>query len=182
LKLFFLSTHYSHPIDYNEEKIEEAKKQKRILKECIIKINNWGALQNKKSIEFSRSDRYTIDDICEKFQSAMDDDFNTPQALSYLFKLTDLGAKFISADNEEACNYLKGKLQEYLEIFAINVETQKIPPEIKKLAQERDAAKKSKDFKRADQIREQILTKFNLISIDTGTNVTFIPVDIDKKD
>ena len=182
LKLFFLSTHYSHPIDYNEEKIEEARKQKKIFEECIAKIDAWGVLENKKSVEFSQLDRKKIEDICERFQSAMDDDFNTPQALSHLFELADLGARFISADKEEAFKYLKGKLQEYLNIFAIKIETKETDPGAKKLAQERDIAKKNKEFKVADQKREQILTEYKLITIDTGTNVTFVPVDQNKID
>lgn len=180
LKLFFLSTHYSHPIDYNEEKIEEARKQKKIFEECLAKIDNWGALENRGGVEFADSDRKKIENICEKFQGAMDDDFNTPQALSYLFELADLGARFISTDKEEAFRYLKGKLQEYLNIFAINIEIKEITPEVKRLAQERDFAKKNKDFKAADQIRGQILKECKFIAIDTATNITFVSVDQSK--
>jgi cysteinyl-tRNA synthetase len=181
LKLFFLSTHYSHPIDYNEEKIEEAKKQKKTFDEFFEKINNWGLLEKKTKLEFSQSDKAKIETICNKFQNAMDDDFNTPQALSYLFELTDLGARFISTDKEEAFNFLSDKLREYLNIFAIKVKSkEKLDPELIKLAKERDVAKKNKDFKRADEIRVQILTEFNFVSVDTAGNLTVIKIDEKK--
>ena len=78
LKLFFLSAHYSHPIDYNEEKIEEAKKQK----ESLDGFFNTIYILHRGEAEpiISDKDRNKIYSIFNKFEEAMDNDFNTAQA------------------------------------------------------------------------------------------------------
>jgi len=101
LKLFFLSAHYSNPVDYSDEKIEECKKQKKSFDDFIDKVNNWQKVKPVPSSE----DKVKIDEICKKFESAMDEDFNTPQAMACLFKLLDLGFGSISADKDAAKDY-----------------------------------------------------------------------------
>ena len=170
LKLFFLSTHYSHPIDYTQDKIEECRKQRKSFDDFIDKVNNW---QRVKPVPSSR-DKIKIDGICEKFQAAMDDDFNTPLALGYLFELIDFGSKLISSDKEEAFNYAKSKLEEFFNIFGLKVRPKKeMPAELLAMIAERNLARKNKDFKKADAIRDKIKEKFKTVSFDTSGSTTF---------
>lgn len=178
LKLFFLSTHYSHPVDYSEEKIKEAKKQKKIFDDFIDKVNNW---QRTKPADFSDKDKMKTDMICEKFADALDDDFNTPQALAALFELVDLASGFISFDKERGFLYAKSKLEEFLRIFGISIRgKQKIPRAVLRKISERNLARKNKDFKKADMIREELEKKSYLVS-DTASSVTLTFADSEKE-
>jgi len=178
LKLFFLSTHYSHPIDYSEEKIEEVRKQKKSFKNFLDKVNNWLLLKERTKKDFSNKDKTKIDNICMKFQEAMDDDFNTPKALACLFELIDLGSAFVSSDKYDTFNYVKNKLEGFFRIFGLKIKSKKaLNSEIIKLAKERNSAKKNKDFKKADAIREKIERKTGFYVIDTSGNATFAEIE-----
>ena len=177
LKLFFLSAHYSHPIDYNEEKIEEARKQKNSFEGFFDKVNNWGLLEEKTKITTSAADRAKIDNICAKFEKAIDDDFNTPGALACLFELVDLGSAFVSADKKEAFNYAKEKLENFFGILGLKVTPKKkIPEELLVKLSEIETARANKDFKKADMIREEIKTKFKFAVSNTRTNITITEI------
>jgi cysteinyl-tRNA synthetase len=181
LKLFFLPAHYSHPIDYNEDKIMESAKQRQIFDDFFDRVNNWGILEKKSKMVFSEKEKTMIDVICDNFQKAMDDDFNTPQALACLFELVDLGAKFVTADKEAAFQYVNSKTQEFFDIFNLGVKPRKpLDPKVVQLIKERDAAKKSRDFQKADELRDVAKTTFNLLICDTASNVTATAVKIDE--
>ena len=183
LKLIFLSTHYLHPVDFTGEKIDEARKQKKGFDEFFYKVNNWGLLEKGEEIEFSKADKTKIDTVCLKFRDAMDDDFNTPQALACLFELIDIGSRFVSADKEKAFNYVNSKIKEFFNILGITVKPkEEITKEGIEKIKERDLAKRNKDFKKADLLRNEIKSKFNYIVIDTGSNATIIQVESDNKE
>jgi len=169
LKLFFLSVHYSHPIDYNAEKIEEAGKQKNIFYEFFDRANNWDIADLKPKAVTSLKDMEKIDAIADKFEKAMDDDFNTPQALGYLFELADLGSKFVSQDKKEAFIYIDKRLKNFLGIFGIKEKPKTtLPAEMLLKVKERAQARKNKDFKRADELREDIKKRFGYFVEDTS--------------
>ncbi|MCM8770773.1 MAG: cysteine--tRNA ligase [Candidatus Omnitrophica bacterium] len=173
LKLFFLSTHYSHPIDYNAEKIEEAKKQKISFWEFFDKVNFWQEPQEKKEITVLEEDFHKIDALAATFVQAMDDDFNTPQAMAHLFELLDLGSLFVAQDKFKAFSYAKEKLEEFFAIFGLEVKPKKdLPAEIKKYKIEREIARKNKDFEKADRLRQEI-EKSGYRVIDTAVTTTF---------
>lgn len=171
LKLFFLSAHHKNPVDYTEEKIEEGKKQKESFDNFFDKVNNWQA----KKAASSDTDKTKIDDICKKFEQAMDDDFNTAGALATLFELIDAGSSFISSDKKEAFSYVKNKLENFFSILGLKVKPKKqAPRDMLEMLSEREKARKNKDFKKADNIRKEIASKFDAIIADTGTGFTFI--------
>jgi cysteinyl-tRNA synthetase len=177
LKLFFLSAHYSHPIDYNEEKIGEAKKQKKNFEDFFDKVNNWIKVKPLSSAK----DKAKIESLSLKFEKAMDDDFNTPLALGCLFELIDLASGFVSSDKEEAFNYAKVKIEAFFAIFGLIVKPKKeIPAEVFNMESERQQARRNKDFQKADAIRNEIKTKFKFIAIDTASSATFTQIDFDN--
>ncbi|MFH0739259.1 MAG: cysteine--tRNA ligase [Candidatus Omnitrophota bacterium] len=176
LKLFFLSAHYSHPIDYTEEKIEEVKKQKNNFNSFFGKVNDWHLLKGKNKSVTSEQDRNKIENICLSFQQVMDDDFNMPKGLACLFELMDLGYQFISLDKEEGFNYVKSKLEILLHIFGLEVPLKQVIPEnIKKMRMERDKAKENKDFQKADEIRKE-MSRFGYVASDTAGGTTITPI------
>lgn len=173
LKLFFLSTHYSHPIDYNEEKIQECKKQKKNFDNVFDSINNWMETKNRPiTLE---NNKIKVDNIVAKFEKAMDDDFNTPLALAALFELADLASSFISSDKKEAFGYIKMKLEAVFEVFGLRAKPKKtLPPQMLELASQREEARRNKDFPKADALRQEIKREFHYLTMDTVRSVTFI--------
>ncbi len=159
LKIFFLKTHYRSPVDYSAEKMEEAKKNwkefLRFFEHC-----------SQRQVEMVRGARGTVEEgkAMVEFAAAMDEDLNTPKALAVLFDLVNAGHRMLESKDPMArfsagsvfqtlitCANILGLFQQGLTEGSID-EIQKIQA----LIAERDTARKSKDFKRADEIREQI--------------------------
>lgn len=194
LKLLFLSASYSHPIDYTEEKIEDSRKQKESFKIFFSLADSWKqftdywfrrpellALKNKIAKESSAEDNEKIDKLSLKFEQAMDDDFNTPEALGSLFKLMDLGLGFISSDKEDSFIKIRNLLKIYLNIFGINFESDKLSEEILKKLADIEVARLNKDFKKADMIRQQVADEFNFAASNTASTIAIKPIYIHNK-
>ncbi|MGD9015636.1 MAG: cysteine--tRNA ligase [Candidatus Omnitrophota bacterium] len=176
LKLFFLSTHYPNPIDYNEEKIEECKKQKKSFIDFFDKVDSWKLREGKSKATTSKADNDKINSICNKFQEVMDDDFNTPEGLACLFQLLDLGFGFISFDKQDGFNYIKSKLETFFDVFGIEVSREEIPAEVKQMREDRDKARDKGDFKKADAKRSQIkATGYIVIDTAGGSAMSAVP-------
>jgi cysteinyl-tRNA synthetase len=166
LKLFFLSAHYSHPIDYNDEKIEEARQALERIMILVQKIDRKSPSGEARSLSKDFKD---IEDIKNKFIAAMDDDFNTPQGLACIFELVNLANKNIESLDFIFC--VKDALMDLLGILGISLKgagaiAQISDVEIDEMIAEREAARKSKDFLLSDKIRKE-LEKKGVILEDT---------------
>ncbi|MFH1339091.1 MAG: cysteine--tRNA ligase, partial [Candidatus Omnitrophota bacterium] len=159
LKLFFLSAHYSHPIDYTEEKMEDAK---RTLERILILLDK---IERKLSVvgtQLSGKKYEEIENIKNKFIAAMDDDFNTSQGLAAIFELVNITNKNI--DDLDFIYNAKAVIKELLDIFGISLKIENKTMEIsdeavnEKIA-ERNNARQSRDFALADKIRKELEEK-----------------------
>jgi len=151
LKLFFLSAHYSHPIDYNQEKIEETKKQK----ESLDSFFNTVYILHRGEAEptISDKDKNKIDSIFSKFEEAMDNDFNTAQALSCLFELRDTALSF---SNLKSFEYARTKMKDLFNIFNLSVQPQlELLEEQYEDQYQREKLRQLRDFDSADKIRKR---------------------------
>jgi len=168
LKLFFLSAHYSHPIDYSEEKIEEAK---RALERITILLNKIGTkVQRYKGAagEFKESE-----EVKNKFIEAMDDDFNTPQALACLFELISITNKHI--EDLDFVFSAKDTLKEFLGILGLFFKesvSEKSEIWIEEAMAQRTQLKKEKKYKEADEIRKRLEGK-GIILEDTKEGIVW---------
>jgi len=166
LKLFFLSAHYAHPIDYNEHKIEEARHaQERIT--IFLEKTKGGQGQkpggNNKEVEA----------IKNGFIESLDDDFNTPQALACLFELINAGNKHI--DDALFVHEARSTLMFMQDILGLSVREASADAgaeNIDALIRERAQAKKEKNFSRADEIRKE-LDALGIILEDTKDGTTW---------
>ncbi|MDD4899969.1 MAG: cysteine--tRNA ligase [Candidatus Omnitrophica bacterium] len=151
LKLFFLSAHYAHPIDFTEEKITEAKKAYERI-DILMRKADSGQAKSFKEIEEAKG----------KFIEAMDDDFNTPQALAVVFELVNLANKNI-ADNEFTLA-AKQAIKELASLLGLSLNAQSGASEVsetevlEKISQRQDA-RKNKDFALSDKIRQDLEAK-----------------------
>ncbi len=175
LKLFFLSAHYSHPIDYTEEKIEEAKQS---YERIIILMQRLDRKFGKKE-ELTGAGATDILQFKQKFIDYMDDDFNTPRALSVLFEMVNHCN--IELDSNEKprilkVNYALSTIREMTDILGLNL-FEAIPKdiadnEIEFKISARAALKKQKKFAEADAIRQGLEVK-GIILEDTKDGTTW---------
>ncbi|MDD5174508.1 MAG: cysteine--tRNA ligase [Candidatus Omnitrophica bacterium] len=164
LKLLFLNTHYRHPVDYTEERIQEMKAQKERFVIMLDKIDR----VKKKMDNKSQSPIGLLNEFRTRFEEAMDDDFNMPLALAHLFEMVNFTNKNIDDANVAVSS--KIILLELSEIFGLNlVKKEAKDPQaakIEALIKERDEARAKKDYKRSDEIREK-LSGMGIIIEDT---------------
>ncbi|MDD5496452.1 MAG: cysteine--tRNA ligase [Candidatus Omnitrophica bacterium] len=192
LKLLFLSVHYRHPVDYTEEKIAEMKSQKERIsiflqrsKEIIEKFEKtYKERPNFDPHEHFKNSMKDVEAYKERFEKAMDDDFNTPQALAEIFNIVHCGNLITMTYNDldnDTIRYTKLKysrdlIVEYLtKIFGLFLkEPQKTLDKIEKnLIDERNEARKRGEFKKADEFRRILLDKYNIILEDTKDGTTW---------
>jgi cysteinyl-tRNA synthetase len=160
LRLLFLSAHYRSQVNFTWDALEQAKKNLQRINDFVLNLEA-AALQNLVSPE-------TIDTkiILEKFEAAMDDDLNTPLALSVFYELISDCNKLLSAnhmDSKSAHNIL-ALWKRINSVFGLVISGQaEIPEEIKRLMADREAARSGKDFQKSDDLRALIEKKGYLV-------------------
>ena len=159
LKLFFLSSHYASPLDFTEEKMSDMHKN---LERFLI---FFGEAQDAQKLGSAHPVR--LPEILEQhrreFMDAMDDDFNTPRALAALFELISEAYKTKGhKDHASIMGQAKEIVQSMLEnILGIVLPcgTATLTEEEEVLLKGREQARKNKDFKRSDELRDILKTK-----------------------
>lgn len=173
LRFFILNAHYRKPLNFNTEAIEAAKTSLRRLKNSKKRLTE--LLENAEDKPANDEISKKIGEIRESFKAHMGDDLNTPDAFSDMFALS----KFANSALDE--NSSKGSIEEALKLFGEFTEVlgilqedeeSGIDSEVKELIQKRDEARKNKDYKLSDEIRDR-LTEMGYIVKDTpnGTEV-----------
>ena len=155
LRFYFLLTHYQSPLDYTKEKLEKAKVQWYRMQNFI---ENLLILQKKvKAGKSNQKIKFSIEKALSAIENQLDNDFNTPNAIAEIFK-------FINVLYPEILSLNRKEIEEILAFFKkintffnfISFEEKELPEEIKKLIEERKAARKLKDWPKADALREKI--------------------------
>ncbi|MFC1576115.1 cysteine--tRNA ligase [Candidatus Omnitrophota bacterium] len=166
LKLLFVTSHYRNPVDYTEEKIIAMKNAKeRIL--IFLKRTEDALKKYGKPPKAKAEKKYE-----GTFRAAMDDDFNTPLAISVIFKSVDDGNRILEKEtlekkDAEALQATVLFVAEALDIFGISHELKKVEDKaILEKIRQRNQAREDKDFKKADQIRNELL-KEGIVLEDT---------------
>ena len=163
LKLFFLSAHYSHPINYTGDKIEEAKKAYERIDILMKKLERIFGTRNIEQVVTGGTGAFG--QIRDKFVEYMDDDFNTPRALSVLFDLVNACNKELEKEDFDRfqLRYAMDTIKEMADIFGLSF-FNKASDEITdaKVAVAialRDKLKKEKKYSEADKIRKELEEK-----------------------
>ena len=177
VRLFILSTHYRKPINFSFENMEDTKKA---LQNIVKSMNKFEDIVEKyknektadiKNLDFSQK----IDEFDKKFEDAMDEDMNTPQALATIFDQIRETNKFISVNKDELSKIyseieksyesLKRKIGN---VFGIEIEMENSAKEedgenmeltkklIELLIKLRSEARSEKNFKLSDEIRDEL--------------------------
>ena len=174
LRFFMLSAHYRSPLNFSADLMEAAKNGlERIrtaaerLQELIAKAT-LSELRESEEISLKEAEKFW-----EKFEEAMEDDFNTADAIAAIFELVKFSNT--NADSENSKVYIQAlyrQLTEMADICGLILESRKeiLDQDIEALIQERQEARRAKNFARADEIRQQLLEQ-GIILEDTREGV-----------
>lgn len=150
LRYFFLGAHYRSKQNFTWEALAGAKSALDNLRTRIteLKKNQPGRVSNEYQEEFTK---------------ALADDFNVPQALATVWDML----KSAIGENDKLATVLE--FDKVLGLRLDEIKTKKIPADIKKLAAEREMARKEKDWRKSDELRDQINKKgFEIEDTPTG--------------
>ena len=175
IRYFLISSHYRSPINYNLEIIEQCKSALDRLYTCRESLDF--AIKNASAdIEDDKEILATIESRRQQFIDAMDDDLNTADGIAAVFDLvkdinTRILDKGVSKGTCEAAAKLFDELCDVLGIL-YNRQSNDLDSEIEALIEERQQARKNKDWATADRIRDELKAK-GIILKDTPQGVTW---------
>ena len=174
LRFFMLSAHYRSPLNFSAELMEAAKKG---LEPILTAVSNLNFLLSKaEDREMTEAEKKLLEEAkvyTARFDEAMDDDFNTADAIAAIFELV----KFINTNtggesSKAFLSALHEQIRELSDVCGLIVDQKEemLDAEIEKLIEERQAARKAKNFARADAIRNELLEK-GIVLEDTREGV-----------
>lgn len=161
IRFFMLSAHYRSPLNFSDDLVEAAKNGLDRILTAYEKVSNMAdkATEQELSAEEQENSK-KIDALKEKYEAAMDDDLNTADAISVIFELVKLSNTTVSeTSSKQYCQKLVTVIRQLCDILGIEVtrEEQLLDTDIERLIEERQQARKNRDFARADEIRNQLL-------------------------
>ena len=175
LRFFMLSAHYRSPLNFSAELMEASKNglDRIITAADLLKRlagNGEGELTGAEEALLREAKTYV-----QKFEEAMDDDFNTADAISAIFELVKFSnIHAADAHSQRFFAALREELVTLCDILGIIVEKKEeiLDEDIEKLIAERQAARKEKNFARADEIRDELLAR-GIVLKDTREGVVW---------
>ena len=174
LRFFMLSAHYRSPLNFSADLMEASKNG---LERIVNAADNLKFLMGNakaEAITDAEAENFAkTEEFVAGFEKAMDDDFNTADAVAAIFDLV----KYINTttDAESSKEYLQKLFDLLVKLtgvlgLIVDKKEEILDEDIEKLIEERQAARKAKDFARADAIRDELLEK-GIILKDTREGV-----------
>lgn len=174
LRFFMLSAHYRSPLNFSADLMEAAGNGLERIKTCVSNLKflleraKTETLGGQEEELLKEADMYRV-----KFEEAMDDDINTADAISAVFELV----KFINIKTDESSSKaflekLLAQIRMLADVLGLIVDEKEEMPgaDIEAMIEARQAARKAKDFAKADAIRNELLEK-GIVLEDTREGV-----------
>ena len=180
LRFFMLTAQYRSPLNFSADLMEAAKSS---LARICTAVEHLDFLMKNASAEAmtdeEKENEAKAAEFITRFDDAMDDDLNTADAISVIFELVKfVNMTALESSSKEYLASLKEKIVLLTDILGIKVEKKEelLDADIEALIEERQAARKAKDFKRADEIRDELSAK-GIILEDTRAGVKWKRAD-----
>lgn len=174
LRFFMLSAHYRSPINFSAELMEAAKNG---LDRILTAVGNLKHMEENLLLdELNTKEKENLEkanEFIDKFKKAMEDDFNTADAFSVIFELVKFANTTVTENSSKTyAKELKEKIVTLADVLGIITEKEEeiLETEIEQLIADRQAARKEKNFARADEIRGILLDK-GIVLEDTREGV-----------
>ena len=174
LRFFMLSAHYRSPLNFSAELMEAAKNGLDRIVTSVANLNY--LLKNAADGEMSEEEQKLAEEAkayIAQFDAAMDDDFNTADAISAIFDLVKFANTHVSENAGRAfVQAVKDEIVLLSDICGLIVDKQEeiLDAQIEELIRERQEARKAKNFARADEIRDTLAAQ-GIILEDTREGV-----------
>ena len=174
LRFFMLSAHYRSPLNFSAPLMDAAKNGLDRILTCVDRLRDLEAKAVGEAETCPEQERMAqADALRVKFESSMEDDFNTADAISAIFELVKLANS--TADGESTkvyVSHLKSLIEQLCDVLGLITEKKEevLDEEVEELIAARQQARKEKNFARADEIRGQ-LADMGIILEDTREGV-----------
>ncbi|MBE5989531.1 cysteinyl-tRNA synthetase [Lacrimispora xylanisolvens] len=172
LRFFMLSAHYRSPLNFSADLMESSKNGLERILTAVDKLKGLEASAKTEGL-LEKEDINQVNALVEKYEAAMDDDFNTADAISAIFELVKVSNS--TTDEESSLEYvtlLKNTIEKLCGILGIITEKEEVilAEEIEAMIAARQQARKDKDFALADEIRGKLLDQ-GIVLEDTREGV-----------
>ncbi len=174
LRLFMLSAHYRSPLNFSDRLMESAKSSLERIRNAVDNLNF--RIENANTEAMSADEKEKVRELAaftQRFDDAMEDDINTADALSVVFDLVRFANSDVKEDSsKEFCVAVKEEILLLGDLLGMQFERKEevLDLRIEDLIKERQAARKAKNFARADEIRDE-LAGMGITLLDTREGV-----------
>ncbi len=172
IRFFMLSAHYRSPLNFSDTLVESSKNGLERILTAIDNLRDAAVSNTGTLTETDRANLEKVQELVKKYEAAMEDDFNTADAIAAIFEMVKLANITSKEGSQEYAQKLLETLEKLCDILGIITEKEEelLDADIEALIEERQAARKAKNFARADEIRNQ-LAEQGIILKDTREGV-----------
>ena len=172
LRFFMLSAHYRSPLNFSADLMAASKNGLDRILTAVIRLDEMQGADMPMT-DAEKEVMAQVDELVKKYEASMEDDFNTADAVSAIFELVKLAnINVTSESSKEMVETVRDTIKKLCDVLGIITEHEEelLDADIEKLIEERQAARKAKNFARADEIRD-ILAAQGILLKDTREGV-----------
>ena len=174
LRFFMLSAHYRSPVNFSADLMEASKNGLERIVTCVGRLKDLEAKADGAAETCAEQNQMAqADELRRKYEAAMEDDFNTADAISAVFELVKLANSTADENSTKAyVSYLKKMIEELCDVLGLITEKKEeaLDSQVEEMIAARQQARKEKNFALADQIRGQLL-EMGIVLEDTREGV-----------
>ena len=174
IRFFILSAHYRSPLNFSDTLVESAKASLERILNAVSRLEDMTETAPERELsEEEKQIEQKLTEYVTKFEQAMEDDLNTADAISAIFELVKFTNSNVTPDSAKTIvTKALDTIRQLCDVLGIitKVEKEILDSDIEALIEERQAARKAKNFARADEIRD-MLAEQGIILEDTREGV-----------
>ena len=173
IRFFMLSAHYRSPLNFADTLVEASKNGLDRILTAIDRLRDLLATAPEGEMtEADLKNKEEVDALVKKFEDSMDDDFNTADAIAAIFELVKLSNVTAPEGSKAYVQYVYDTITKLCNVLGIITEKKEelLDADVEALIEERQQARKAKNFARADEIRDQLAAQ-GIILEDTRAGV-----------